>query len=1256
MKFLKKRLLIAAGAMISLLLLALGVAACGSEHEHSWGAWETVTPASCTQEGVQRRFCTQCDDEQTESIEKLAHSFGDWFEIKPSTCTEEGLEKRTCSVCDPLGENDGEGNFETRPIEKLAHSYSKGWETVRDATCTEEGLEQNVCDMCKTGQTRTIEKIAHSFGDWFEIEPSTCTHAGLQKRVCIVCNPLGDHDAEGNFETEPLDKLPHTKQNVEKVEANCLEAGHEAGVVCTICGEVIEGMDTIGALGHEMGSPEKISESTCTNHGVEKSVCTREGCDHSVETELPLEDHRRVEIGEARDATCTEPGTTAGSMCSVCEEIFEVQKTIPALGHDMQKPAHYDNGDEKYWHRETCSRCDHFVESECLFTLEKTEATCTEAEHHVHTCSTCGYRYEHDDGEPLGHNYGEWEFDVEAYDASLRDADGAATVVLRHKRVCSNAGHTPDPENPDVQDCTPEEKDTVAPTCTAAGYTNYECATCKRPSTGNRQGALGHEWEKNEDGSTKYTYMYYQGMHIHYRKCTRAGCEDPDGTYYQCHYPTVETKGADCEKGWRAVQVCADCHHTVETERGNPLGHSYTAWTHVEGTSGDASQHTRQCSRCEKVETKSCVMKDADKVATCQKAGQEIEVCEDCKYTEEGDLVEKLQHDVEGQPYFKERPTRRHYQICKRCKERVYESCPYVTEIAPKSCTSDGTTKYTCPACKDSYITVTDKSQGHVVSDYTDSDQYQHRGQCIYCKQTVGVDHDFSDSNICKVCGKDGLSYEYVADSGQTKAMVVKTIRNNLSYSIATPKIVIPEQVDLGSGKVDVIAVGTSAFYNNRNIREVVLPLSLEYINYDAFMNCKNLAYVSIAGHNVGDAGIADCKINRIENGAFRGCVSLTNAILPETLQYIGARAFEGCTALAEINIPAAVTEIQDFAFHNTAYYNNSANWHSDVLYIGSHLIQAKTSLKGSYAVNDGAVSISAEAFKDCAELTQIELPAALKAIDKDAFLGCTELHTVIFKGTFADYLNIRFDNDAASPMHFATTLTISGAVDTPHIPEGATVIPAGAFRGSKIEHIVIPASVTSIGANAFGDCALLTSVTFEAESKLASIGADVVKNTPFFNDASNWKDGVLYLRDSDEKPVALVAVNETKLQDYVKYEGEEGVTGSEGYKQVLVEEGTRVIAPRAFADIAELRMVRIAASVVYLGAGIFEGCTGLDRVDFRSTGMGWFAYSAMMGRTLRDSDLYGGENSENYAKQKEVARSTFRLYVGQWKRGNYGS
>ncbi len=1078
----------------------------------------------------------------------------------------------------------------------------------------------------------------HDWGEWETVTAATCTAEGSEQRACKECEEK---------EVRATEKAAHTPTENVVIEPTCLTEGYTTGSVCSVCGTQLHGAETMPALGHEFGGWVQVTPASCTDQGLEKRTCTRENCGAVEDHILDMTPHTIVTFGENRDATCTEPGEKAGERCSVCEHVVKERETIPALGHEIAAPVHYVK-DGMDWHKGTCTRpgCDHTaVDEPCPFNVVKTAATCTAAEHHVHTCPTCDFTYEHDEGSPLGHNFGDWHFDVEAYDNSLRDADGAATVVRQHRRVCSNPGHVADPAFPEVEACTEETVgDPVLPTCTTSGYTNYRCTECENTYTGDRANALGHSYKKDASGKLVLTYEKYYGMDTHYKECETCGQK----SYYSCRYETAQFLPADCEHGKRKVYTCTDCGSENTVETGEALGHAYGAWTHDDTTSGSTSKHYRICGRaeCGHRDEADCVMQSSDIAATCQKPGQAIQICKDCKYNEQGGVIAQLEHDVTGQPYTADRTNGRHYQTCKRCNERVYGKCPYELTMTPKSCTEDEKTRYYCPTCGDDFTVVTQNSAGHTVTEYTHSDKFYHTGRCDICKETVPVPHDFSESNLCKVCHTDGLTYAFETGSGKTQAKVIRTVQGGFAYNINTPKIVIPEEVDIdGSGAVPVVGIGTDAFFGNRNFTAVELPLSLTYIGYNAFYGCTSLADVHFAGHEPGEQNVRDCKLNRIEGGAFYGCTALTDAILPSTLQYIGAQAFRGCTLLDDIEIPELVTEIEDHAFMDTKYFNDPTNWVGDVLYIGKHLIRARTSLPGTYTVNAGVVSISAEAFMDCKYLTGIELPATLKAIDRDAFKGCDSLTAVVFGGTFEEYLGIRFDNNEASPMHVATALTFAGESGALTVPDGATVIPAGAFRGSDIQSIVIPASVTSIGAGAFADCASLTSITFARGSGLISIGADVVKGTAFYNDPDNWTDGVLYLRDEDGTPVALVAVDQARVTAVFE----------ENYRQVEIAEGTRVVAPEAFKGFETLRYVVVPGTVVFLGEGVFEGCTALNRVNFRGTGLAWFCYSPQLGRVYTDASVYGGAENGDVATQQKAA-NMFKTYTLQWKRGNYGS
>ena len=69
-------------------------------HTHEWGEWQTVTEASCTEDGVAKRVC-KLDSTHTEE-KKIAKTGHDWDEgvitTKP-TEDADGVKTFTCSKC-----------------------------------------------------------------------------------------------------------------------------------------------------------------------------------------------------------------------------------------------------------------------------------------------------------------------------------------------------------------------------------------------------------------------------------------------------------------------------------------------------------------------------------------------------------------------------------------------------------------------------------------------------------------------------------------------------------------------------------------------------------------------------------------------------------------------------------------------------------------------------------------------------------------------------------------------------------------------------------------------------------------------------------------------------------------------------------------------------------------------------------------------------------------------------------------------------
>ena len=83
-----------------------------SECVHNWGEWQTVTPATCTNAGSQKRTCSLCNTSETQNIPVLEHNYSEATCTEPQTCTRCGATTGTAlghnivnGVCTRCGAN-----------------------------------------------------------------------------------------------------------------------------------------------------------------------------------------------------------------------------------------------------------------------------------------------------------------------------------------------------------------------------------------------------------------------------------------------------------------------------------------------------------------------------------------------------------------------------------------------------------------------------------------------------------------------------------------------------------------------------------------------------------------------------------------------------------------------------------------------------------------------------------------------------------------------------------------------------------------------------------------------------------------------------------------------------------------------------------------------------------------------------------------------------------------------------------------------
>ena len=265
---------------------------------------------------------------------------------------------------------------------------------AKDATCTEGGYTGDTyCKDCgeKIGTGTAIPAKGHSWNKGEITTEPTCKDKGVKTFTCTVCNET---------KTEAIAATGHTPVEVAEQPATCTEPGHTAGTKCSVCGATLSGMEEIPALGHDWGEWTVTTPATCTEKGEEKRTCKRDGCNATETRKIDATGHTSVEVSE-KPATCTEPGHTAGTKCSVCGATLSGMEEIPAKGHTevidpAVEPTCTEPGKTEGKH---CSVCNEVIVAQTEIPAtghtEKTvvgkPATCTETGlTDGISCSVCG--------------------------------------------------------------------------------------------------------------------------------------------------------------------------------------------------------------------------------------------------------------------------------------------------------------------------------------------------------------------------------------------------------------------------------------------------------------------------------------------------------------------------------------------------------------------------------------------------------------------------------------------------------------------------------------------------------------------------------------------------------------------------------------------------------------------------------------------------------------------------------------------------
>ena len=511
--------------------------------------------------------------------------------------------------------------------------------------------------------------------------------------------------------------------------------------------------------------------------------------------------------------------------------------------------------------------------------------------------------------------------------------------------------------------------------------------------------------------------------------------------------------------------------------------------------------------------------------------------------------------------------------------------------------------------------------------------------ECNVCSETRAViGHNYDINNKCSKCNEtyveigiefelqDGY-YEVAKYSGTTANVIIPSTYKGLpvtsigayAFSSCTnlTSVVIPDSMtiiehdafrdctNLTSMKTgdSVTSIGNYAFYRCTSITSMEIGDSVTSIGEYAFYYCTSLTSVEI-----GDS------VTSIGEYAFYCCTSLTSVEIGDSVTSIGYEAFYNCTSLTSVEIGNSVTSIGSYAF-TFCDSLTSVVIPDSVTSIGSYAFAYCDSLT-SVVIGDSVTSIGTEAFRNCTSLTSVVIPDSVTSIGKGAFYDCTSLTSIKFRGAKEQWNNINkgsyWDKGTGS---YTITYNYIPEVETendygleytlnadessysvtgigeceateiviPKMYKGlpVTIIGSRAFKGYKLTSIVIPDSVTSIGASAFFECSSLTSVEFG--DNVTSIGYDAFH-------------------------------------------------GCIGLTSVTIPNSVTSIETGTFSGCSGLTSVTIPDSVTRIGTGAFWA-SGLTSVTFENEQGWWYSFSssATSGKDISSSDLADPSTAATY-------------------------
>lgn len=381
--------------------------------------------------------------------------------------------------------------------------------------------------------------------------------------------------------------------------------------------------------------------------------------------------------------------------------------------------------------------------------------------------------------------------------------------------------------------------------------------------------------------------------------------------------------------------------------------------------------------------------------------------------------------------------------------------------------------------------------------------------------------------------------------------------------------------------------ISNSAFIDS-NLTTVIIPANFKtYIGYELFSSCLDLKSFIVDPSNTTYSSLEGVLYNKAQSKLilYPCKKSETTFTIPEKVTEIAPNAFAEAKVKV-LTIPDNVTTLGKYSFYDCCDLEK-VTIGKGITYIPDSAFYCSGELM-TVTINGDVTEFGKGAFL-YADLIRINIPESVKKINANAF-GLTSLNQIHLPRNLEE---IGFCAFESTPI---TSLTIRGGVklgtgcfnacyklSNISILEGTTDLPTACFAGTAISSIHLPASLKTIGEQAFYGC-------------------DNLKEVSLSSDNPNFlvENNILYSKD--KKRLIIFPIGRQEINDFNVPEGVEIIgTGAFGYasylNKITLPQSVDSIAPAAFYASA-LTEIKIPEKVTTIPRFAFQGCINLIKVE----------------------------------------------------------